>query len=294
MLALLTAAILFQDKSPEELIQSLRSDKVEDRDIATKKLKELGETARPFLVKAATDKDTEVSNRAESLLSLLDEARARATLQKIQEVFETAKVLRVRLSSTENLPRTATTGSKPRFEAEATFVLGQGNRAWVETTVWRGENSTFKQSIVSDGARLKAKWSGPLGEGEKAGDCFPALNKYLAASLLYRISNDPLEFMRVTLFIVPPKETAKHYQVSDVKVGQDGRSRYLTYTVHCERETPPSANVKLWFNPDTYKPLKRHITIDSKREVSAAEIFEEVTLDPEIPEELFRVQETKK
>jgi len=67
------------------LVEKLRSDVFAEREEATRKLKELGNVARPDLEKAARDKDLEVSQRAKAVLRILD-TRAKLTANLIRSV----------------------------------------------------------------------------------------------------------------------------------------------------------------------------------------------------------------
>src|SRR6185295_1708247 len=72
ILAMLASLALFPQSQARELIEKLGSEKIEERDQATAKLKELGEKARAELEAASGHKDPEVVDRSRRLLRLLD------------------------------------------------------------------------------------------------------------------------------------------------------------------------------------------------------------------------------
>src|ERR1043166_3486043 len=71
----LWAAVAAQDdaaRQARELVEKLRSDRVEERDEATRKIKQIGRAALPDLEKLVHDKDPEVKQRVQHLLAYFD------------------------------------------------------------------------------------------------------------------------------------------------------------------------------------------------------------------------------
>lgn len=71
MSLLFLLALLFQDPTPRELVEKLRSENAVQREEATRKLKALGRTALAELEEAAKDPDVEVSARARRILRVI-------------------------------------------------------------------------------------------------------------------------------------------------------------------------------------------------------------------------------
>lgn len=69
---LLLSLLLSLQADPPDLLKKLGSEKVEERDVAERKLIELGESIRPSLKQAASSEDAEIARRAVAILAILD------------------------------------------------------------------------------------------------------------------------------------------------------------------------------------------------------------------------------
>jgi HEAT repeat protein len=88
--ALLVLVLHPQDPAVRELVEKLRSDAVEEREEATRRLRTLGRAAAPELEKAARDPDAEVASRARLILRMIDlgdrlTPRLRAAMPGVEE-----------------------------------------------------------------------------------------------------------------------------------------------------------------------------------------------------------------
>lgn len=69
---LLALLLAFVQADPAKLVDSLGSDRIQDREAAVRSLKDLGKAALPALQKAARSSDPELSERAKKVLRLID------------------------------------------------------------------------------------------------------------------------------------------------------------------------------------------------------------------------------
>lgn len=89
-------------------------------------------------------------------------------------------------------------------------------------------------------------------------------------------------------------------KISDLKQGEDdGALKTLTWTVTISSSFMPAVSkpvpVKLWYDPKTFKPVKRTLTnVKGDVEVNWMETYENVTYDEPIPDEKFKLPEVKK
>src|SRR2546426_340867 len=124
MKTLLLSLLLFaQDESSRQarqLIEKLRSETIEERDEAARKLRELGSGAEEELEKATRDKDPEVAGRARTLLG-------EGIFRRIEETLVKARTARIkfRIDADSSIP-------SEKNKLWGTLLLKEGNRAHLD------------------------------------------------------------------------------------------------------------------------------------------------------------------
>jgi tetratricopeptide (TPR) repeat protein len=133
-LFLLLLSAGFQEEV-RRLVEKLRSEKVEEREEAFSRLRELGESAASELEKAAASDDVEVATRAKALLESFTPA---GTLRRIEERLLRRKSANVRIRVAES----TAAGEEERLEAVFSFKEGnrvrlqlEPGRYWKESTL---------------------------------------------------------------------------------------------------------------------------------------------------------------
>jgi len=170
--------------------------------------------------------------------------------------------------------------------------LKKGNRAHYQyrieaKPVLIGEPGPVERIEKSDGTRMKTFVRSEADRTFR--DPFPErrvpdrLQQFCTLSL----TRQPIGFSSI------PADPFSHedirFPVTGFQFGADEKGlRSLTYTL--EKAT----RVTLWYDPKTLLPVKKVRTLsDSAVSGSTVEIYEEVTLDPSIPDDAFKMPEAK-
>lgn len=257
-----------------QLVERLRSEKVEEREEASEKLRALGEKAVPLLRKAAASGDAELVLRAEALLRPYGPA---GTLRRIEERLARARSLRVRIRVTQAVDageEEIMVGLLSLKEPnKARMVLGPGYS-------WRESALQCNGKVVWDSLTKRSMEASP-----KVKEC--------ASAGFARAGVDPLLFMSFR-FADTDGVSALVDQWSDLLVVDDVRFgpeekglKTLRYRLSPSPNgnLAPAAEMTVWYDPATMLPRRRQ----KKGSVTAVETYEDWAVDGEIPDELFKL-----
>jgi len=272
-------ALFAQEQTPEQLIQLLRSDRIEDRDTAAKGLRALGEKVVPLLLNVEKDGDAEVARRATELIKDIKDPLwregAEETFRSMEEQIRKARSISVRLKQGyEQSNRPADLRSLPY----TTIKLKGEGRMWVGYPDSPKKNRRVLS--VSDG---KASWppSPPgLPDSKETTKCmilgFTRLGTGIAMMLTMPAQGRE------------PDDKASLSEFS--LAGQDSVGRIISYriTFNVSGITSEKVEVKLWCDPRSRMPKKRIVSIGGGDTLQKfIEIYEDWNLDSGIPDETF-------
>jgi tetratricopeptide (TPR) repeat protein len=263
-LSLLLTVVDSQDEV-RRLVEKLRSEKVEEREEAFSKLRELGEVTAAELEKAATSDDAEMATRARALLESFTPA---GTIRRIEERLLRRRSAKIRIRVAE----VTTAGEEER--TQALLSLKEGNRVRFEMDPGR----YWKEFVmVSNG---KTGWS----------SSFPGSSLAVAgirdrfAMMIVRMGMEPQ--MLVELCAQTEEESGPtlaswndRLRVESARFGpeQGGKGTIFYKAGGIEME--------LTYDRSTLQPVRRK----KKGDPAVVESYLDWTLEGELPDELFRV-----
>lgn len=272
-------ALLAQERTPEQLIHLLRSERIQDRETAVKGLRNLGERVVPLLLTLEKDGDVEVARRATDIIKDIQDPLWRETaaesFQRMEEKIRGAKTLSVRLKQDyQQGNRPADLQSQP-----FTTIKLKG-----ESNFWAGYPESPKKNrrvlFVSNGT---ASW--PL-----SARVFPGGKEVKRYAILGFTKLGTSMAMMIPLANRggEPEEAAS---LSDFSLaGHDSTGRIISYriTFNVSGIAPGKVEAKLWCDPKTRLPKKRILTLgEGPNDQQLIEIYESWEIDSTIPDETF-------
>jgi outer membrane lipoprotein-sorting protein len=218
---------------------------------------------------------------------LLQDKTAEETFKKIEEMIGQAKSLRIKFSSEEEI-------SERRKGTSGVLLLQSGNRArFTENPSTRSESWS-----VSDGKRVQSSRHGLYDEGitGPVPNGIGPVSKDLVKNLKVLVSRAGCSLWggaSIAFRANMKSEFPEWLRVSQFKLGaNDGQAKTLSYLLEVGEKSRPF-DVTLWFDPESFKLLKRKIAyaVDGGKQVTTTETYDEFTFDAEIPDENFTLPE---
>jgi outer membrane lipoprotein-sorting protein len=214
---------------------------------------------------------------------LFQEKTAEETFKKIEDTVHNAKTVRVKFAFEARKKE----ADKPTIVAEGTVLLKQGNKVFAtESFLIDGKKVDKKQ--ISDGSKM-AFWVNdrredkvtPKNEGAKF------LNGVLRAGYVQA------QLIKVNFIPLDPKSDPGDLDprelfilLSDFAFGVDDKeAKTMTYKF----KDYEGVQGKIWYDPKTWKLLKRTIEYSGSDAGLAVETYPEFTLNADIPDETFKL-----
>jgi len=279
ILSLLGLLLATQDEAPrrvQELIEQMRSDRIEVRNAADAELRKLGKEALPAIDAILKDADPDVALRLRKIATTLRLPPADEVLRRVEQVFLDASAVRIdfhqecrTMGKTIDV-RTESTGSLffARKDKARLYVAPEKGREYLLVSDGSSVRVRDRTAIVStEGltgrlarsvARVGITFYGPISPWNQVNDADEA-------------SPDPA---------IRPLDPA-------LEAGDDG-SATLTYTLKTQFRHP-GLKVRLTFDPKTFLVKKRTMTLaHPQAEITIVEVYDRVEIDPELPEHTFK------
>lgn len=223
-----------------------------------------------------------------ALVLLLQEKTAEETFRKIEETITKSKTVRAKFELTRKIGGETVEGS-------GTLLLKEGNKARQELLVVFPGGALLKSIFVSDGTNVK--FTSPVGL-----DTFALVQKkapdHLLRSFTVTVLQLPLldSSMMTNLSRDDLNDLTKYVSAREFKHGEGGKEGSLLLYKGLldfsgrEKFANPATSfeAKLWYDPKTWTPRKREVTVKLGASTGTTiETYEQFVLDEDLPKEKF-------
>jgi outer membrane lipoprotein-sorting protein len=275
---LLAAALVLQDKTPERLIEQLRSDKVEVRGEAARLLEDLGKAVIPDLEKAAGDKDTDVAGRAKLILEAIHSKVAHELYDKMGEKLTKAKTIRLTFKTT--------IAGKSSGRYAGSLVMQAGNRSRIEV---KGEIDGKPDELlfVSNGDQTRTFKNGQWSEDGAA-------HEQHSKNVIDTLMGPGLGTGGFGMGRAGTLPVSDIFKMSEFKRAKrdrldDREAQVISFKVAI-KDSDYEVRASLWIDTATALPLKRVTSVkDGEKELTITEVYERLSIDDAVGPETFQL-----
>lgn len=216
------------------------------------------------------------------ILGTIAQESTEETFRKIEESIEKANTLSV----------TFLCVGPEGFRCTGTLLLKEGGCFNFAAHTRRGVREEDVTRIC-DGTRISSR----NGEGDITLSDVPKVQRGSAAPVFARLG----AFMGSELAgypgLHPEEDIKKVFAIKDVREGEDDQdAKTLLYSIRLLRAPPQigDIDVKLWYEPKSYKILKRVIGLSKQNIVGTfVENYSEVIFNKSIPDNKFKIKASK-
>jgi hypothetical protein len=299
---ILTAVLIFQERSIEQLVEELDSDSAESREVATVELIKRGEKALLKLQLSMKAASPESRRRIQRVLESIADNSAEELLKKLEKKLLDARSFSLSYTSESVVDTSETTVT---VKSKGALFIKFPNKLLAEEqeTILRGGEGQpliAKSQFVSNGGKMRLKI-----HARESKELKPPANmiKFLAGNVSRLGAFGVQDALRFAYLKETPnrldRDPQKIYTRSAAKAGEkEGIANTLTFSITGEMAQYATVTVKLWIDPERLTLLKRSQETQAVggevRHGKIMETYEDFSIDCDISDEKFELTEPGK
>jgi outer membrane lipoprotein-sorting protein len=206
-------------------------------------------------------------------------------LWKMDQLFHEAKTVSLKIRREWTISRE---GETRGFKEEGRVAVKKGNKLSVSLNIAGEKDSPSR--LICNGTQLQLdRGITPLAAKAPANLTDGLLSVLIRGVVGTWVADTQSKLQKGEFQSVDWKS---RFKVLDLRAGgKDGAAKTLTYKVQTGADT---IQFKLWYDPDTLRPLKRTFESSSTKggpSSTGTESYEELTLNADIPDEAFKLKD---